>query len=95
MKRYVLSKLASTDFLEIRAYSVQRWGRARAKRYMSALRAAFERAAKRPDRSAAAVLPGYRRMKAGRHDIYYRELADGRIEVVRILHETRDPGLHL
>jgi plasmid stabilization system protein ParE len=38
--------------------------------------------------------PRYRSLKAGRHIIFYREIADG-IEVIRILHEAMDLPDHL
>jgi len=41
------------------------------------------------------IKPGYRRLKAGIHLIYYRLDTANDVDVVRILHGKMDPTLHL
>jgi toxin ParE1/3/4 len=39
---------------------------------------------------ASDVLPGYRKVRAGRHVVFFRVQPDGGVEIVRILHERMD-----
>lgn len=41
------------------------------------------------------IREGYRKYSAGRHVIFYRQLPNNAVEIVRILHARMDVGGHL
>ena len=78
------------------AYTRRTWGGQQAKRYVGALVAdikALRTSAKRFPLYDK-VYPGLRRKRSAMHHIYYLTFGD-RVEIIRILHVHRDPGLHL
>lgn len=91
MATYVLTRAAVQDVHDIADYSEAQWGRERAAEYLAHLAAAFT--ALTDDawifQPIEDVRPGYYRARAGRHVIFFRRRADT-IEIVRILHESRD-----
>lgn len=83
---------AAADLDEIWDYTADRWGIDQAERYIGAIRdicAALARG-EATGRDASDIRPGYRRALCGRHLIFYRLRDDGRVEVVRILHQRTD-----
>jgi toxin ParE1/3/4 len=96
LKRYVLSRLASTDLREISSYSAQEWARQRATAYLQGIRQAIDRLALTPGLGVACddIKPFHRKFVIGSHTIFYRPTTD-RIEIIRILHQSMDVGRHL
>ncbi|MFB8003686.1 type II toxin-antitoxin system RelE/ParE family toxin [Nocardia sp. NPDC056000] len=96
MSRYLLSPAAQTDLEEIYDYTRSRWDLARAEDYIRALQHAIERAAADPriGRECDEIRPGYRKLPAGSHVLFYR-LTDGAADIVRILHQRMDVDRHL
>lgn len=95
-RRLVYRAEALAEFEEIAAYTRRSWGAAQAKRYTAALVTdikALRTSAKRYP-PLDPVYPGLRRKRSAMHHIYYLTF-DDRIEIVRIIHVHRDPGLHL
>lgn len=86
---------AEADLAGIHAYTLTRWGEARAERYLADLEAACARIA---EGTAVALRLDFRadpifRTRQGRHLIIWREEADDTILIVRVLHERMDlPG---
>ncbi len=96
MSGFVLTKKARADLRGIQKYSVERWGKRVARRYAADLDAGFRRAAARPDRGkVVSFRRSCWRVRVRRHDIYYRQLPDGRVEIVRILHQKQKPERHV
>ncbi|MFR9773850.1 type II toxin-antitoxin system RelE/ParE family toxin [Nocardia sp. SC052] len=97
MSRYLLYPAARADLEEIWDHTLQQWGPEQAEDYVNELRHAIERVADRPGigRACEELRPGYRRLPAGSHTLYYRITEDGVVAVVRILHQRMDPDLHL
>lgn len=76
-------------------YSAENWGPDQADYYTGEIRNfCLALASGRKRGRAADVRPGYLKLTAGSHIIYYREHAD-RIEVIRILHVRQDSERHL
>lgn len=96
MTRWRLSRRAQRDLVDIRQYSLEQWGPARTKTYISAIKDVIAAISEAPMRGVAydAVAAGYRRIRSGSHFIYYRVEAGG-IAVARILHENMDVDRHL
>jgi toxin ParE1/3/4 len=88
----LLRPRAVRDLGQIWTWTAERWGSARAERYISSIRdtCAPLASGEISGTDASDLRPGYRRIRSGRHLIFFRPAADGAIEVVRILHERMD-----
>ena len=98
MADYILSKKALSDLRNIWNYTVETWSEEQADIYYQNLIQAFEAIASRPEsagHSYEEVRSGYRGCHSGRHIIFYRVLKNGKVRIVRILHERMDFGRHL
>ena len=87
---------AEDDLNEIADYTLERSGREQARSYVAALRADIAQLAHSARRFPihAPTDLGLRRMRTGHHFVYYLTGPEA-VEVVRILHERRDPTRHL
>lgn len=94
--RFVLRPRAQADLDEIWDYTADRWGLDQAETYIRQLWKEIQTVADRPSlgRECSEVRPGYRKHPSGSHVVFYR-LADGEIDVVRILHERMDHERHI
>lgn len=95
-RRLVYMPEALDDLDDAAAYTRRTWSGAQAKRYIGALVADIKAL-----RISALRYPlynqvyfGLRRKRSAMHHIYYLTFGD-RIEIIRIMHVQRDPGLHL
>lgn len=97
MSRYLLSPAAHADLEQIWDYTYARWGLDQAEEYVRELQRAIERAAANPQigRACDEIRPGYRKLAAGSHTLFYRLSADGIVDVVRVLHQRMDVDRHL
>lgn len=95
--RLVFRPAAVADLDAIWDYTANRWGTEQADAYLSDLHAVCSALARgeRIAQDAAHIRPGYRKLRCGRHLVFHRGQPDGRIEIVRILHERMDVALHL
>lgn len=95
--RYLLSPAAWADLEQIWDYSCERWGVDQAERYLLELEQAIERSAMNPLIGGACeeIRPGYRKLSAGSHVLFYRLSVEGVIDVVRVLHQWMDVDRHL
>ena len=98
MGRYIFSKKAIEDISNIWNYTVETWSEAQADTYYYYLLikgakylAENPRTGKRYDE----ILDGLRGYKVKRHILFYVVLAEGDVEIVRILHEGMDISKHL
>jgi toxin ParE1/3/4 len=97
VSKYAFSPAARADLSGIWDYTYERWGMDQAEEYVRQLQRAIERAAANPRIGTGCddIRPGYRKMAAGSHVVFYR-VADGiGIDIVRILHQRRDVDRHL
>ena len=86
-----LAKRARKDLIEIRQYTVNRWGKEQAIKYIRQIRCCADDLAnqllvgrQRPD-----IAPGLKSYHVGRHVIFYVESSAG-IEIARVLHDSMD-----
>jgi len=91
MKRLVIAEAAKADLAAIARYSEDRWGAARKRRYMEAIRRRIATLHRRPSlgRKREDIDRTCRSMIAGSHVLIYREFED-RIDLVRVLHQGMD-----
>lgn len=88
----LLRPQAEADIENIADYTIERWGREQARTYLAALRADIailsEFAERYPVHEQTGL--GLRRMRSGHHLVFYL-VEENAIEIVRVLHERRDP----
>lgn len=76
---FQLSELAKSDIDEIRAYTIETWGREQWLRYYRRLIDGFERIASTPEvgRDRYGFLPGMLSVAVERHVVFYRSFVGG------------------
>ena len=97
MNRYLLSPAAQADLEQIWDYTRDRWGADPAEQYLRELQRAVERIAANPQigRQCDEIRPGYRKLAAGSHTLFYRVNAEDVVDVIRVLHQRMDVDRHL
>lgn len=97
MGRYIFSKKAIEDISSIWNYTVETWSEAQADTYYYLLIKGAKDLAENPrtGKRYDEILDGLRGYKVKRHILFYVVLAEGDVEIVRILHESMDISKHL
>lgn len=87
---------ARADLDDIWAYTVATWGPDQAETYVRAIArtCADLTTGDQPSQSAAHVRPGYRRVRSGRHVVFFTGTGAD-IVVIRVLHMSMDVDAHL
>ncbi|HTQ15325.1 MAG TPA: type II toxin-antitoxin system RelE/ParE family toxin [Rhizomicrobium sp.] len=93
--RLDIAHRARLDLRNIARYSREQWGAANKARYMAAIRLRMPGLLRQPGAGVARddLAAGLRCVPVGRHVIYYR-IAEGRIAVIRVLHQRMDAKRH-
>jgi len=95
VRPYKLSPLAISDLEDIWLYTCTNWSAEQADRYHGDLVIAFEAlAAERKIGRVVDIRAGYLKYAVGAHIVFYR-LSDSSLDVIRILHQKMDVGMHL
>jgi toxin ParE1/3/4 len=96
MRKVVLRPDAEADIEDAADYTIEQWGHEQARSYVLDLRHAIEQLATTALRYPIhfEVYPGLRRKRSGMHHIYYLA-TDDRVDVLNVIHVSRDPGRHL
>jgi toxin ParE1/3/4 len=96
MSRYIFSLRAEADLDDIITFTIDRWNKAQADRYLAALDDCCQRLADNPliGRACDELLPGLRRMEQGSHVAFYRQRDYG-VRIIRILHKRMLPARHI
>jgi len=89
------SRHAEADLLSIGDYTLRTWGKAQAASYLGELEVCCQTLSDNPvlGRLCDEVRPGLRRLKHGKHVVFYRQERGG-ILISRILHQRMLPELH-
>jgi toxin ParE1/3/4 len=92
MVSYKFTNKAVDDLTNIWNYTVSKWSENQADIYYEMLIETCEKAAKEPDlgRDYSNIVEFLLGIKSGRHVIFYQKIAEGQIEIIRILHEQMD-----
>ena len=96
MPDYRLTSKAQLDLRKIADWGIDTFGIIKARTYRDSLNEAFARLAlhRTLGESFGHLRPQLRRLVHGSHIIYYK-LADEKIVIERILHQSQDPLRHL
>lgn len=94
---FVISERARKDLIEIGDYTKAEWSEEQAELYIRMLLTECRELAEKPmrGRSYEPYRPGLRGCSCGRHVIFYRIMSEGKVRIVRILHERMDFPRHL
>ncbi|MFT4177878.1 MAG: type II toxin-antitoxin system RelE/ParE family toxin [Thermomonas sp.] len=92
MSGFDLTRLAQEDLKAIARFTEERWGVRQRNAYLKEMDRVFRGLANNPllGRSCDEVRAGYRKLPHGGHVIYYRQMQDGLLLIVRILHMAMD-----
>ena len=96
MPNYVLSPQAQNSLKQISRYTTENFGEQQNKKYIKLLRDKMRSAANSPDKGQrrSEIKEGYHSIRAGKHHIYYR-IQETHIEIIDVLHQSMEPGLHI
>lgn len=96
MADYVLTPRALADLDDIAEYTLERWGRAQAEKYLSALTKRMEWLAASPNLGANRdeIAQGYRCFPEGNHLVFYIIKHD-MIQIIGVPHKSMDIDVHL
>lgn len=98
MAKYDITKEVTEDLYRIWEYTVDTWSEEQADAYYGLLEAGMNEVADAPERVGKPydeIYPGLRAYHVRRHMVFYTVQANGRVLVVRILHEKMDYVRHL
>jgi len=92
MGKYKLSNKAVDDLTQIWNYTLNKWSENQADKYYQMLLDNFNEVANNPDlgKNYSGVIENLLGFRAGRHIIFYREIEENEIEIIRILYEQMD-----
>ena len=91
MRAISLRPKAQQDLERIGDYTFEQWGEREEEIYLGMINQAFASLIKDPEKGRAAndLAPGLRKLRVGRHMIFYLS-SEVEIDVVRILHQSMD-----
>ena len=93
MAEYIISEKAQADLSDIWNYTVETCSENQADRYMRLLFGELDKITLDPyhcGQSYEYVRLGYRGVRAGKHIIFYKILDNGKVRIIRILHQKMD-----
>jgi toxin ParE1/3/4 len=91
-----LSGPARRDLQDIGDYTRREWGAAKKRKYLRRIRDRLEELRDMPGIGAPRgdIAAGLRARLVGKHIVFYRE-SKTTVTIIRVLHQSMDPGLHL
>ena len=98
MGKPVFTRKAAADLNDIWEYTYDTWSAEQANTYYNNLLADCSKVADKPEnlgRHYDDVRPAVKGYPSGKHIIFFRKLQDGRVRIIRILHERMDFKRHL
>ncbi len=87
---------AETDLIGIWVYSFEQWSEAQADRYLFAIENGMQKLVSDPEAGKLRdrLRKGYWSKRIEHHVVFYT-FTDNELRIRRVLHEVRDPDLHL
>jgi toxin ParE1/3/4 len=92
MRTFNLTKAAVQDLKDIALYTEKLWGRDQRNHYLKQLDNRFHKIAKNPSigKPCDYIKQGYFKLSEGSHIIYYTNITNERVEIIRVLHRRMD-----
>ena len=92
MKPFQLTVKAKEDLRDIAVFTTRRWGKEQRNIYLKQFDESFWLLAESPDigKPCVEIRVGYRKFPQGSHVVFYQQVANQQILVVRILHKSMD-----
>jgi toxin ParE1/3/4 len=92
MAKYKLTNKAVEDLTDIWDYTFENWSERQADKYYQLLIESFTEIAENPflGKNFDTIIESLRGFKVGRHVVFYWEIEERRIEILRILHDHMD-----
>ena len=92
MAKVILRQVAIDDLNRIWDYTFDKWSEKQADKYYATIKMACNGIGDNPDigKEYDGISKNLLGLKSGKHIIFYQQVSDERIEVVRILHERMD-----
>jgi toxin ParE1/3/4 len=92
MTKFELTKKAVEDLGDIWNYTYENWSEHQADIYYQLLIESFKEIAGNPsiDKNYSGIVDSLRGFKVGRHIVFFREMEDKKVQIVRILHVQMD-----
>lgn len=92
MRRFDLTRSARADLKSIARHAQEHWGVRQRNIYLKEVDQVFHALAKNPlmGRACDEIREGYRKFPHGGHVIYYRQIDEDEVLIVRILHAAMD-----
>jgi toxin ParE1/3/4 len=96
MVPHLIRPKAQDDLKDIADFSFEKWGKVQEESYLRMLQISFNSISDNPyiGRAIDDIVPGLRRLLAGRHIILYF-INETHIDIVRVLHHSMDIFLHI
>ena len=92
MAKVTLRQEAIDDLNEIWKYTFGKWSEKQADKYYATIRLACNEIGENPElgKEYTGIIRRLLGLKSGKHIIFYHQISDNEIEIVRILHERMD-----
>ena len=92
MAKVILRQEAINDLTEIWNYTLNKWSENQAEKYYTAIKLACQEIGQNPNigRNYTEISTHLFGLKSGKHIIFYHQISEEEIEVIRILHERMD-----
>ena len=92
MSSFTLTRKARVDLKAIAIHSEKKWGKEQRYIYIKQFDDTFNLLARTPDigHKCDYIKPGYRKFPNSSHVIFFRQVSEDEIQIVRILHKRMD-----
>jgi len=92
MKTFALTREAKQDLRKIAIYTERQWGKEKRLLYIKQFDDEFHFLAESPSigKKCDHIKTGYRKFPQGSHIIFYHEVSENNILIIRILHKNMD-----
>ena len=92
MAKFELTKKAVEDLADIWNYTYENWSENQADKYYNLLIESFKEIANKPNlgKNYSGIIEKLKGLRVGRHIVFYREIDERKIQIIRILHEQMD-----
>jgi len=94
--RVIYASRAASDFLDIITFGIETWGEDASRHYVDNLERSIARLGVYPELGRPSDYAGrrVRQLSTGTHIAYY-EIGSDAVTILRILHASQDPKLHI